>query len=142
MIWWPHDEVERDLAERQKILAGFEPGPFDVTLSGLLKGGQVANIRRYLYERLAIDNASDIADRAIHIRPEVVLAGVSQRAAVGVKIALERAGGKVTIKDGAARTASGQRFLRACATRSGVLMEGGAWTVGHANDWSSITSSP
>lgn len=89
----------------------FEPGSFSVILSGFRIQGVEDEVAAFLGDipelrDRAAEEVEALIERVVHVSPQTVADGISQREAVRLKEALELRGAKARIKESAARRAA------------------------------------
>jgi hypothetical protein len=87
-------------AERVKAISALPEGRYSVLITGAVERLDRASLSSQL-RRLGFDDPYQVLDRAMHIRPELVAPGISERTAIELKKQLEAAGARVRIEEGA-----------------------------------------
>lgn len=84
--------------ERANAISSLPEGPYSVVITGAAGRLERASLSSQL-RHLGFDDPDQVLDRAMHIRPEVVAPGISERTAIELKKQLEAAGARVRIEE-------------------------------------------
>jgi hypothetical protein len=89
--------------QRADAISSLPAGPYSLLITGAAAQVDTSSLDGEL-RRLGFDEPDLVLERAVHIRPEVVAPGVSERAAIELKKQLEAAGARVRIEEEAVPT--------------------------------------